>query len=148
MTMTSIPLLLLQIFTLLVVFCSDDGADAFQTSFHNNMSKCHHQTQTIKSKRQPLITNLRMATTANSNNNNNDAAGDDNKAMAFLRKVGRVGGAANMDFATAMGLDESPSGGSKSSYHEGGFKVSQSTLIYHYVCAHAKMFVIHCTYPQ
>ncbi|KAL7435007.1 hypothetical protein ACHAXH_006837 [Discostella pseudostelligera] len=50
------------------------------------------------------------------------AGGDDNKAMAFLRKVGRVGGAANMDFATAMGLDESPSGGSKSSYHEGGFK--------------------------
>ena len=42
---------------------------------------------------------------------------------------------------TAMGLDESPSGGSKSSYHEGGFKVSQSTLIYHDVCAHAKMFI-------
>jgi len=42
--------------------------------------------------------------------------------MAFLRKVGRVGGAANMDFANAMGLDESPSGGSKSSYHEDGFK--------------------------
>ena len=106
MTMTSIPLLFLQIFTLLVVFCSDDGADAFQTSFHNNMSKCHHQTQTIKSKRQPLITNLRMATTANSNNNN-DAAGDDNKAMAFLRKVGRVGGAANMDFATASATSSS-----------------------------------------
>mmetsp|Transcript_32383 Transcript_32383/g.64443 ORF Transcript_32383/g.64443 Transcript_32383/m.64443 type:complete len:309 (+) Transcript_32383:263-1189(+) len=46
----------------------------------------------------------------------------DNKAMAFLRKVGRVGGAANMDFANAMGLDESPSGGTKSSYHEDGFK--------------------------
>jgi len=27
-----------------------------------------------------------------------------------------------MDFANAMGLDESPSGGTKSSYHEGGFK--------------------------
>lgn len=27
-----------------------------------------------------------------------------------------------MDFANAMGLDESPSGGSKSSYHEDGFK--------------------------
>jgi hypothetical protein len=38
----------------------------------------------------------------------------DNKAMSFLRKMGRVGGAANMDFATALGLDESPSGGSKS----------------------------------
>lgn len=47
----------------------------------------------------------------------------DNKAMSFLRKMGRVGGSANMDFANAMGLDESPSGGTKSSYHEGGFKV-------------------------
>ena len=52
-----------------------------------------------------------------------DAEKGDNKAMAFLRKVGRVGGAANMDFATALGLDESPSGGTKSSYHEEGFKV-------------------------
>ena len=53
------------------------------------------------------------------------AKAEDNKAMAFLRKVGRVGGAANMDFANAMGLDESPSGGAKSSYHEDGtFKVS------------------------
>jgi hypothetical protein len=47
----------------------------------------------------------------------------DNKAMSFLRKMGRVGGAANMDFATALGLDESPSGGTKSAHHEGGFKV-------------------------
>ena len=47
--------------------------------------------------------------------------------MDFLRKVGRVGGAANMDFANAMGLDESPSGGTKSSYHEGGFKVSSTS---------------------
>lgn len=47
----------------------------------------------------------------------------DNKAMSFLRKMGRVGGSANMDFANAMGLDESPSGGTKSSYHEDGFKV-------------------------
>lgn len=46
----------------------------------------------------------------------------DNKAMSFLRKMGRVGGSANMDFANAMGLDESPSGGTKSSYHQ-GFKV-------------------------
>jgi hypothetical protein len=52
----------------------------------------------------------------------------DNKAMQFLRKVGRVGGAANMDFANAMGLDESPSGGTKSSYHEDGFKVSNHFL--------------------
>lgn len=43
--------------------------------------------------------------------------------MAFLRQKGRIGGAANMDFANAMGLDESPSGGSKSSHHEDGFRV-------------------------
>lgn len=48
------------------------------------------------------------------------AENGDNKAMDFLRKVGRVGGAANMDFANAMGIDESPSGGSKTSYHEDG----------------------------
>lgn len=52
----------------------------------------------------------------------------DNKAMSFLRKMGRVGGAANMDFANAMGLDESPSGGTKSSYHEDGFKVSNGLM--------------------
>ena len=73
--------------------------------------------------------------------------GGDNKAMDFLRKVGRVGGAANMDFANAMGLDESPSGGTKSSYHEGGFKVSststshleninRSCIIQHDLCNH------------
>ena len=49
--------------------------------------------------------------------------------MSFLRKMGRVGGSANMDFANAMGLDESPSGGTKSSYHEDGFKVG--TLFRH-----------------
>ncbi|KAL3823607.1 hypothetical protein ACHAXA_005588 [Cyclostephanos tholiformis] len=48
--------------------------------------------------------------------------GVDNSAMSFLRKMGRVGGAANMDFATALGLDESPSGGTKSAHHVGGFK--------------------------
>jgi hypothetical protein len=48
----------------------------------------------------------------------------DNGAMSFLRKMGRVGGAANMDFANALGLDESPSGGTKTAHHEGGFKVS------------------------
>ena len=55
---------------------------------------------------------------------NDENATGDNKAMAFLRKKGRIGGAANMDFANAMGLDESPSGGSKSALHEDGFKVS------------------------
>jgi hypothetical protein len=34
----------------------------------------------------------------------------DNKAMAFLRKLGKIGGAANIDFRYAMGPDEGPSG--------------------------------------
>ena len=51
--------------------------------------------------------------------------------MAFLRKVGRVGGAANMDFANAMGIVASPSGGTKSSHHEDGFKhVKKSKAAY------------------
>ncbi|KAL7524024.1 hypothetical protein ACHAXR_000409 [Thalassiosira sp. AJA248-18] len=63
----------------------------------------------------------RLHVSASSDEDSGNKKGD-NDAMAFLRKVGRVGGAANMDFANAMGLDESPSGGTKSSYHEGGFK--------------------------
>ena len=34
----------------------------------------------------------------------------DNKAMAFLRKIGKVGGAANKDFVNALGVDEGPVG--------------------------------------
>ena len=62
---------------------------------------------------------------------NDENTTGDNKAMAFLRKKGRIGGAANMDFANAVGLDESPSGGSKSALHEDGFKVSvQVYMVY------------------
>ncbi len=104
---------LLQIIKLILILCSDGRADAFQL-----VPSYPTEKQKIKCTRQ-LNKNLLVSA-----NNNDYAAGDDNKAMAFLRKVGRVGGAANMDFATAMGLDESPSGGSKSSYHGGGFKVS------------------------
>jgi hypothetical protein len=32
----------------------------------------------------------------------------DNKAMAFLRKVGKVGGDANQDYTYAVGVDEGP----------------------------------------
>ena len=35
----------------------------------------------------------------------------DNKAMAFLRSKGRVGGASAQDFINAMGVDEGPAGG-------------------------------------
>ena len=34
----------------------------------------------------------------------------DNKAMAFLKKIGKVGGAANKDFRYAIGIDEGPAG--------------------------------------
>ena len=53
-----------------------------------------------------------------------DDRGGDNKAMAFLRKKGRVGGAANMDFANVCGPDESPGGG-KQAHKEDGFQVSK-----------------------
>jgi hypothetical protein len=33
----------------------------------------------------------------------------DNKAMAFLRKIGKVGGDANHDYTFAIGVDEGPS---------------------------------------
>jgi len=55
--------------------------------------------------------------------------------MAFLRKVGRVGGAANMDFADAMGLDESPSGGTKTSHHEHGFQNVRKSKASYVSCA-------------
>ena len=79
-----------------------------------------------------MICKVSSASDDNQNNGGTSAAkkkGGDNRAMAFLRKVGRVGGAANMDFADAMGLDESPSGGTKSSHHENGFKVSGNACI-------------------
>lgn len=43
--------------------------------------------------------------------------GDDNKAMAFLRKIGKVGG--GVDFSNAMGVDEGPAGKSRTG---GGMK--------------------------
>jgi len=34
----------------------------------------------------------------------------DNKAMQFLKKIGKVGGSANRDFRYAIGVDEGPAG--------------------------------------
>lgn len=48
-------------------------------------------------------TRVTLAATAN------EQSGNDNKAMAFLRKVGRVGG--DTDFTNALGVDEGQSGG-------------------------------------
>ena len=42
----------------------------------------------------------------------------DNKAMQFLKQIGKVGGAANRDFRYALGVDEGPAG--KSAGRRGG----------------------------
>ena len=61
--------------------------------------------------RQSLHTQLRMT----------EGSGDgDNKAMAFLRKIGKVGGANNQDFINAMGVDEGPAGKSMGSGENSG----------------------------
>jgi hypothetical protein len=39
-----------------------------------------------------------------------DGTGSDNKAMAFLRRIGKVGGTAQQDFTNAVGVDEGPAG--------------------------------------
>jgi hypothetical protein len=124
-------------FRVILLILSFGGAAAFQAPCrHAILHQRHHQYNhgiTICTS-QRLNMNLQATTNDRTSTDKNypagaGAGGDDNKAMAFLRKVGRVGGAANMDFATAMGLDESPSGGSKSSYHEGGFKVRRNRKI-------------------
>jgi hypothetical protein len=60
-----------------------------------------------------------VGTTAASEQNTPDDK-EDNKAMTFLRKIGKVGGVANKDYRFAMGVDEGPSG--KAAGH-GGMKV-------------------------
>jgi len=43
-------------------------------------------------------------------NGDNREESNDNKAMKFLKKIGKVGGAANRDFRYAIGPDEGSSG--------------------------------------
>ena len=56
-------------------------------------------------------TSFPFLSTAASNGNADlgDASGD-NKAMQFLKQIGKVGGTANRDFRYAMGVDEGPAG--------------------------------------
>jgi hypothetical protein len=104
----------------ILLLLSSAGISAFQSS-SSTLATQRCQTNAFQSS-SPL--QLSKDTTTSSSKG-------DNKAMAFLRKVGRVGGAANMDFANAMGIDESPSGGTKSSHHEDGFKhVKKSKAAY------------------
>lgn len=39
-----------------------------------------------------------------------EAATGDNKAMQFLKKIGKVGGVANKDYRYGVGADEGPAG--------------------------------------
>mmetsp|Transcript_2554 Transcript_2554/g.4375 ORF Transcript_2554/g.4375 Transcript_2554/m.4375 type:complete len:279 (-) Transcript_2554:1488-2324(-) len=49
----------------------------------------------------------------------------DNKAMAFLRKIGRVGGQANQDFKSVIGIDEGSAG-----KHSGGARLRKASGAY------------------
>lgn len=52
---------------------------------------------------------------------------DENKAMLFLKKIGKVGGNSNRDFRLAIGFDEGPGGKAVGD----GMKVK---FIPHYIC--------------
>jgi hypothetical protein len=65
-----------------------------------------------------------------------DMTSDDNKAMAFLRKMGKVGGASSEDLMNALGVDEGPVG--KTTRTLGG----KSTVSYFYSENHINSFVM------
>jgi len=46
------------------------------------------------------------ASSDNSPSQQSESKKGDNRAMAFLKKIGKVGGAANKDFRHAIGIDE------------------------------------------
>ena len=108
------------ILPILLISSNADIGAAFHTP-PSATATAHHQNIHTWSRNQQ---NVILQASNNEDESTTKEKKGDNPAMAFLRKKGRIGGAANMDFANAMGLDESPSGGTKSSYHEDGFKVS------------------------
>lgn len=112
---------MLQMILLPLLLISKANVGAFQ--LHQSPSTAHHGSCNHIILSSSCMTQQQRHTYLQASKNDENATGD-NKAMAFLRKKGRIGGAANMDFANAIGLDESPSGGSKSALHEDGFKVS------------------------
>lgn len=58
----------------------------------------------------------------------------DNKAMAFLRKVGRVGGAANKSFVNAVGSDEGSTGRQPAADRESGVGVPRKSALAYKEC--------------
>jgi hypothetical protein len=51
----------------------------------------------------------------------------DNKAMSFLRKIGRVGASTSADFINAVGVDEGPSGKTTGNRQTNGIRKLQSS---------------------
>lgn len=91
------------------------------------VSNCHQCSRAALASRRS-----RIHAGENGGDASDDDDGGDNKAMAFLRKIGRVGGVSNIDFKTAVGVDEGPAGKAKG----GSTKVSscrrcERPIIYH-----------------
>jgi hypothetical protein len=51
-----------------------------------------------------------FASVSENNGDGQNFVGKENKAMSFLKKIGKVGGAANRDFRFAIGVDEGSAG--------------------------------------
>lgn len=75
---------------------------------------------------------LSSASSSQGSNSESDRSGKNNKAMSFLKKIGKVGGAANRDFRYAIGVDEGPSGKSAGN----GLNVSGVSCICYCVLMH------------
>lgn len=67
---------------------------------------------------------LSSASPSNEGHEHEGETGKKNSAMDFLKKIGKVGGAANRDFRYAIGVDEGPSGKSAGN----GLNVSRREL--------------------
>ena len=94
---------------LLTVNCSVDAFDvATRLSAATTFRRGAEALPDARYKCLPLFSSA--SSTEGSRNSESDRSGQNNKAMNFLKKIGKVGGAANRDFRYAIGVDEGPSG--------------------------------------
>ena len=88
--------------------------------------------RTVPHAPEPVRTSATRSSSSSSEGNNEQASGGaaagagDNKAMQFLKKMGKVGGAANRDFRYAIGVDEGTSG--KSAGSGGGMQKAKAAF--------------------
>lgn len=77
-----------------------------------------------------LDRSARWSSNSSGENNSQDTKQEngDNKAMQFLKKMGKVGGAANRDFRYAIGVDEGPAGKSSGGRSGGGLKKAKAAF--------------------